>query len=287
VLIYQEIGMDKVSAQLAAQRLAPVQCNSWGHPETSGYPTMDYFLSSKLMEPSDGQNHYTEHLVRLPNLSVYYEPLDIQPASLSRSELGLRSTATVFWSCQSLFKYLPQFDQVFPRIARTAGDCQFAFIEHRSAYVTELFRKRLDEAFSAFELRAEDYCVILPRLDGNRFAAAAGHCDIMLDSIEWSGFNTTMESLPHDLPIVTKRGALMRGRHSMAILEMMGVTETIATSVDEYVGVAVRLACDLPWRMAVKRRMSANRHKVYRDATCIRALEEFLNRVARCETRTR
>ncbi len=46
VLIFPEIGMDKVSAQLAAQRLAAVQCASWGHPVTSGFPTLDYFLSS-------------------------------------------------------------------------------------------------------------------------------------------------------------------------------------------------------------------------------------------------
>ena len=70
VLIYPEVGMHPISAQLAAQRLAPVQCNSWGHPDTSGYPTLDYYLSSELMEPSDGQSHYTERLVRLPNLSI-------------------------------------------------------------------------------------------------------------------------------------------------------------------------------------------------------------------------
>jgi hypothetical protein len=41
VLIFPEIGMDKVSAQLAAQRLAAVQCCSWGHPVTSGFSTID------------------------------------------------------------------------------------------------------------------------------------------------------------------------------------------------------------------------------------------------------
>jgi protein O-GlcNAc transferase len=53
VLIYPGLLMDEVSHQLAAQRLAAVQCNSWGHPETSGMPTLDYFLSSDLMEPPD------------------------------------------------------------------------------------------------------------------------------------------------------------------------------------------------------------------------------------------
>src|SRR2546426_1161111 len=64
VLIFPEIGMDPVTTKLATLRLAPVQCNSWGHPITSGMPTMDYYLSSDLMEPADGQEHYTEELVR-------------------------------------------------------------------------------------------------------------------------------------------------------------------------------------------------------------------------------
>src|SRR5262249_41870508 len=41
VLIYPEVGMDPVGVALAAQRLAAVQCNSWGHPDTSGLPTLD------------------------------------------------------------------------------------------------------------------------------------------------------------------------------------------------------------------------------------------------------
>ncbi len=236
VLIYPEVGMDPISTQLAAQRLAPVQCNSWGHPDTSGFPTMDYYLSSDLMEPPDGQDCYTERLVRLPNLSVYCEPVDPPPASIARQDLGLRSTATVFWCAQSLYKYLPQFDEVFPRIARAAGDCQFAFIQYqKGAHITELFRKRLDRAFAAFGLNAEDHCCFLPRLDQHEFVAASGQCDIFLDSINWSGCNSTLESLVHDLPIVTMAGPLMRGRHSIAILRMMGVTETIAETIDDYV----------------------------------------------------
>src|SRR5262249_60633816 len=40
VLIYPEVGMDGVTVQLAAQRLARVQCTSWGQPDTSGPPTL-------------------------------------------------------------------------------------------------------------------------------------------------------------------------------------------------------------------------------------------------------
>jgi protein O-GlcNAc transferase len=287
VLIYPEIGMDPAAAALAAQRLATVQCSRIGHPVTSGFPTIDYFLSSDLMEPPNGQEHYTERLVRLPNLSFYYDPLDVPQVPLTRAELGLRSSATVYWCGQSLFKYLPQFDSVFARIAHDVGDCQFVFIQYSSsqhlsgASVTELFKQRLERAFASVGLSAKDYCVFLPRLDFPKFIAVYGQCDVILDSIGWSGNNTTMESLSHPLPIVTMPGSLMRGRHTMAILQMMGITETITETVDEYVSVAVRLARDMPWRMAIKERMSAGKNRVYRDRTCILALEEFLNRVAR------
>ena len=282
VLIYPEIGMDPVCIALAAQRLAPVQCNSWGHPETSGFPTIDYYLSGDLMEPPDGQDHYTERLIRLPNLAAYYEPLDAPAVRLSRAELGLRPAATVYWCGQSLFKYLPQFDSVFARITRSVADCQFVFIEHSgAAQVTALFKLRLERAFADAGLRAGDYCVILPRLDFPIFVGVFSQCDIFLDSIDWSGANTTLESLIYPMPVVTLAAPLMRGRHTLAILTMMGVTETIAETVDDYIAIAVRLARDAPWRNAVQQRMSANRHKVYRDTTWISALEEFLTRIAR------
>jgi predicted O-linked N-acetylglucosamine transferase (SPINDLY family) len=115
----------------------------------------------------------------------------------------------------------------------------------------------------------------------DRFIAAIGACDVVLDSIGWSGFNSTMESLTHDLPIVTMAGPMMRGRHSLAILRMMGVTATIAGSIDEYVTIATRLAQDIPWRKEITSQIAANKYRLYRDSTCISSLAEFLDRTAR------
>jgi protein O-GlcNAc transferase len=282
VLLYPEIGMDKVTAQLAAQRLAAVQCVSWGHPVTSGFPTIDYFLSSDRMEPPGAQTHYTERLVRLPNLSICYEPAAVPSVALDRAELGLRDGATVYWCCQSLPKYLPQFDAVFARIAAAVGDCQFTFIEFAGGPgVTARFRDRLDRAFAAVGLRAADHCVVLPRLAPDRFVAAIGRCDVLLDSIGWSGCNSTLESLAHDLPIVTLAGAFMRGRHTAAILEMMGIDETVARSVDDYVAIAVRLGRDAQARAAARARIAASKSCVYGDRACIAGLEDFLERAVR------
>jgi len=271
--------MGPISAKLAAQRLAPVQCNSWGHPDTSGFPTLDYFLSSDLMEPSQAQQHYCEKLIRLPNLSVYCEPIEPPMLASERAAFGMRPSACVYWCAQSLFKYLPQYDPVFPRIAQEAGDCQFVFIEYPG--VTDLFRLRLERAFGQCGLRAEDHCLILPRLEPGRFLAATGLSDVFLDSIGWSSCNTTLEALVYDVPIVTLRGDLMRGRHSAAMLDRMGMTITVCESIEEYVAFAVGLARDIAGRTKIKRMIAARKRAIYRDRSCIAELEEFLDQVGR------
>ncbi len=72
VLFYTDIGMDPTTYTLAFSRLAPVQCVTWGHPVTTGIPTIDYFISCQHLETDESDQHYTEKLVRLKNLAVYY-----------------------------------------------------------------------------------------------------------------------------------------------------------------------------------------------------------------------
>ncbi|MDR0310647.1 MAG: tetratricopeptide repeat protein [Acidobacteriota bacterium] len=278
ILIIPGIGMDHMTPRLAAFRLAPVQCTSWGHPDTSGFPTIDYYLSSDLMEPENGQDHYCEKLVRLPNLSIYYEPLDSVSAPVDRAHFGLRDDLPLFICTQSLFKYLPQHDEVFPRIAVETGACQFAFISQRSSALGERFLRRLDTAFSRFGLRVEDYVKMVPTLDPAHYRAFNQLADVFLDSIGWSGCNTTMEALACDLPVVTMPGKLMRGRHTHAILKMMDLGETEGRNMDEYVAIAARLIKEPDWRKEISEKITRNRHLAYRDMECIRGLEDFIRR---------
>ncbi|MBI3704999.1 MAG: glycosyl transferase family 2, partial [Rhizobiales bacterium] len=209
-------------------------------------------------------------------------PVATVRVGVCRGDLGLRVDAAVLWCGQSLYKYLPQFDGVFARIARAAPHCQFVFLRHSGGpLVNEIFETRLQRAFAALGLKASDHCVFLGRLSQSKFVAAIGLCDVFLDSIGWSGCNSALESLPHGLPIVTTPGEMMRGRHSAAILAMMGVTDTIAATIGDYVATAARLANDPAQRQALRARMKAAEPKVYRDRASIAALEDFLDRAAR------
>jgi protein O-GlcNAc transferase len=283
ILIYPEIGMDAMTARLASLCLAPVQCASWGHPDTSGFPTIDYYLSSDLMEPPDADDHYTEKLIRLPNLSVYYTPPGVPHAEVNRDTFGLHPESILYLCCQSLSKYLPQYDEVYPLISQQVSDCQFIFISHRSKSVTEQFRTRLINVFNRFNMQPDEYIIFLPRLDPGQYHALNCLVDIYLDGIGWSGCNSTFEAIACNLPIVTLPGGLMRGRHSSAILTMIGLKETIATDLDEYISLAVRLGQNSKWRQYISDKISKSKHLAYRDRTCIAALEDFFERVVKKE----
>jgi protein O-GlcNAc transferase len=280
VLLYPEIGMDPVAARLAGERLAPIQCVSWGQPETSGLPTMDFFLSSELMEPEEASSHYTERLIALPNLGIRYTLDEREAEGCSRQALGLRGSAVVFWCGQALYKYLPQYDEVFARIATGVADCQFVFIGFaKSEIVTECFHSRLRQAFAKRGLDVDRHCLFLAPMSQERFLGTIRLADVMLDSIGWSGGKSTLDALAVAPVIVTHSGHLMRGRHTMAILTRLGVTETIAATIDDYVSIAVRLAHDSAMRAALRARMAAGTHRVTADITPIRALEVFLTNV--------
>ncbi len=278
VLIYPEIGMHPTPVRLGARRLAPVQCVAWGHPVTTGLATIDYFLSSALMEPEDGERHYTETLVRLPNLSISYQPPPSDTGTLTRAGLGLAADpgAVVYLCCQSLFKYHPGDDALLVAIALRVPAARFLFIGNpRTDPNAARLRHRLAEAFDAAGLDAGRHLVFTPPVPAAEFPALLRAADVYLDSPRWSGGNTTLEAMAAGLPIITLPGPFMRGRHSAAILLLAGAERWIAWSGEHYVDLAVALA-DPAARAEARAVIETGRERVFGDAAAVKGLEGFL-----------
>ncbi|MEM9927505.1 MAG: tetratricopeptide repeat protein [Cyanobacteria bacterium P01_D01_bin.50] len=277
ILIFTELMMDPVTIALGCLKLAPIQIGCLGHYVTSGLPTIDYFLSSELMEPEDGQEHYTEKLVKLPNLGFHYTPFPVPAKSITKKDIGIKESEIMFWCCQSLFKYLPQHDDIFPRIAKQLNSAKFVFLANSQEWINEVFRQRLSKAFEKFQLDYTYYCIFLPDTwDSSSFAGTTAIADIYLDNIGCSGGNTSIEAIGYNLPVVTHPGKLMRERMTTAFLKMIGTEETIAATKEDYVQIAVHLGKDAQYRQTISQKIADNKHKLYGDLEPIRALEEFL-----------
>lgn len=283
VLVYPDIGMHPYSLLLAALRLAPVQCNALGHPVTSGLKSMDYMLSSGLMEPENGQDHYSEKLVLLPNLSSSY-PAPSVSVSAKPLELKKRDpNKVIYLNVQNLIKFLPRHDSLYPQLCLRVPNAEFHFIGTYKSGVSSCFHKRIKAAFQAYGLDSEKYCIFHTNQLYESFMGLLKHADIVLDCLDWSGFNTTMDAIWCDKPVVTMPGSTCRSRHSSAILQMLGCPELIAKTKEEYIEIAASLS-DQAMRKSVVEKIQKNKMRIYDDMAPIKALEEFLVQCCKPDT---
>ncbi len=275
-IAYPEIGMDPMTLRLASLRLAPVQMASWGHPETTGLPTIDHYLSSEMFEPDGADDYYTERLVRLPNLGTSYPALNVPPSDLDLEQLDVDTSVTLFVCPGAPFKYLPQHDHVFVEIARRVSECQFIFFKYVREDLHRQLSNRLEAVFENAGLDLDRFVVFIPWLKRPAFYQLLRSADVYLDTIGFSGFNTAMQAVECGLPIVTCRGRFMRGRFGAAILERLGLAESVATSTAAYVDIAAQLVLNSGTRRSVRQTIEQCREILFDDAAPIRALEDFL-----------
>jgi predicted O-linked N-acetylglucosamine transferase (SPINDLY family) len=280
VLIYPEIGMDPMSLKLASLRLAPVQAASWGHPETTGLPTIDYFLSAHGLEPPGAEAHYSEQLVRLPNLGCWVEPEPAQARPPDLATWGIEPGVPLLLCPGSPFKYAPEHDRVLAEIARRLGRCRMLFFSYRSGALSHKLQARLRAAFAAHGLDFERCARFVPWQERDAFYGLLERADVYLDTLGFSGFNTALQAIQCGLPVVALEGRFLRGRLASGILRRIGLDELVVANEAQYVELALRLAGDPGYRDSVRARIVAQRPVLFGDAAPIRALEDFLDGAA-------
>ncbi|MGH8766325.1 MAG: hypothetical protein ACRET8_11470, partial [Burkholderiales bacterium] len=281
VVIYPNIGNDPMALKLASLRLAPVQIASWGHPETTGLPTLDYFLSSQAMEPPDASQFYTEELVCLPHLGTYYRPGKIAAVDPQLADLGIDESLPLLLCPGTPFKYAPRYDRLIVDISRQLGRCQILFFEDPSRrHLTDKLRQRFEAALANAGMRMEEHVRFIPWLDRARYRGLMQRADALLDTVGFSGFNVAMQAVECCLPIVAWDGRFLRGRLASGILKRMDLQPLVARSEDDYVALVVRLARDKNYRDHVRAQLLERRNLVFEDNVPIRAMEHFLARAA-------
>jgi protein O-GlcNAc transferase len=275
VLLYPEIGMDALTTQLACLRLAPIQLVSWGHPETTGLPTIDYYLSAELFENESSQDAYTETLVKLPNLGCYYSRLPIVIAKFDFEAFGIDPNEPILICPGTPYKYAPQNDWILADIARRLGKGKLIFFDYQTNF-TQILKLRLKKVFNEANLALSDYVVFIPWQKPGEFYGLMKCADVYLDTIGFSGFNSAMQAVDCALPIVAKECNFMRGNFASGILKKMAIPELIAKTDNAYVELAVRLVQDSLYRNQIENRIIQTRDTLYDDIESIRAFENFL-----------
>ena len=273
VLFFTDVGMDPLTYFLAYSRLAPLQCVAWGHPDTTGIDTLDYFISAAALELPEADGHYTEKLARLPAWITpgYERPAPLVPAP-SRREYGIRDDANVYVCTQHPFKIHHEFDEAMAGILRRDPNAEVVLVEGQHPHLTELLKSRFRRTIPDVSTRIR----ILPRMPWNQYLGLLQVSDVMIDSFHFSGGNTTYQSLGMGLPVVTLPATYLRGRHSLGCYLRMGMTECVATTPQHYVEIAVRLGTDPDYRKSLAAAVSEASAVLFDNYETVTALEDFL-----------
>ena len=241
ILYFCDIGMEPFTYFLSFARLAPIQCAGWGHPVTTGISTIDYFVSSRTMEPTSADEAYSENLVQIDGIPTpIRNPAGYITAPHRKEEKILCP--------QSLFKFHPDFDNLIGSILRACPRAELLLLQGSRPEWTGLlegrFRRTIPDVI--------DRIGYLPRMRREEFLSTLAAAPLVLDTPHYSGGLTTQEALAFGTPVVTLPGEFLRGRVTHGAYKKMGFMACVADSSEAYVDTAVQLVQDPEYERDVR-----------------------------------
>jgi predicted O-linked N-acetylglucosamine transferase (SPINDLY family) len=229
-----------------ARKPAPIQITWLGYVGTTGLAAMDYLVADRWQVPPPAEVHYCERVLRLADGYVCYDPpADAPPVA----PLPALRAGVTFGSFNNPAKITPQVVDLWCRIlARVAGA---RLVLKSNGFDQPSVRRHFAELFAAGGIDPARLELLGPSPHWE-LLDHYGRIDLALDPFPYNGGLTTCEALWMGVPVITCPGETFAGRHSLGHLSNVGLTDTIAWDLEQYVEIAVSWAGDLARLAAVR-----------------------------------
>jgi len=268
ILFYPEIGMSLELYFLSYVKLAKKQITSWGHPETTGNESIDYFLTSKLLESPNSEKNFSEKLLYTNDLPMYYYSPVVKDI-LSENEISKNN----IYSCpQTLFKIHPEFDEALGRILNKDKKGVLYFIKD----VDKTYYKKLLERFKKNKHLDLNRIKFIDGLTWEGYINHCGKASVLLDPFYFGAGNSFHESMYYGTPTVTKPTKYTKSRLVLGAYKQMGLENPpIVNTMEDYVDLAVKLANDNKLLDIKKHYSKKAKEKLYESKSIINDLEKI------------
>ncbi len=237
VLFYPDIGMSIEFYFLSLIRLAKFQIMSWGHPETTGSESIDYFLCSKNLISKNSEKFYSEKFLIMDKLPMIYNKPIIEN-KLDDKDISKKN----IYSCpQTLFKFHPDFDDYLFDILKKdkKGILYLLKDTHKIYYLKLLERFKKNKNFDSERI------IFLDPLNLNQFINHLGTSSVLLDPIYFGSGNSFHESMFYGTQTVTYPTKYIKSRIvNAAYIQMEVKNPPIVKNKDDYVNKAIEIAND-------------------------------------------
>jgi len=237
-----------------AYRPAPIQVSYIGFPGTLGADFYDYVIADPVVLPFDQQRFYTEKIVHLPD-SYFVNDSNrvIEAQTPSRRDVGLPDEAFVFCCFNNNYKITPPIFDIWMRLLRAVEGSVLWLFRSCAAAEANLRREAANRGIDPARLVVADRVKLEEHLARHRLA------DLFLDTLPYNAHTTASDALWSGLPLVTCRGESFAGRVAASLLLAIGLPELVTDSLEDYEGLALRLATDVSLLRGFRERLKENR----------------------------
>ena len=217
ILFYPEIGLSLQLYYLSFLRLAKVQITSWGHPETTGNPSIDYFLTSKVIEADGSQKNFSEKLLYLDYMPMYY----FVPKIHNKIDKDKLSKNNIYSCPQTLQKIHPDFDLIIGGIHEKDKKAIIYFIKD----VNQIFYLRLIERFKKNKKIDLNRIKFLDGLNWEQYINHCGEASVLLDPVYYGSGNSFYESVYYGTPSITMPTKYTKSRLVLGAYNQMNISD--------------------------------------------------------------
>lgn len=233
MVFFPDIGMSTEFYYLSFIRFANVQITSWGHPITSANDSIDFFLSSDLLKSDDDKKNFSEKLIYLKNLPMYFYKPKIKNI-LGNNEINNQN---IYFCSQTLIKFHPHFDQILNKILIEDKKAKIFLIDDYNLGL-KLKNRLKNNIPNNFER-----IIFLNKLSLEDYINKCGQASVLLDSLYFGAGNSFHESMYYGTPTVTLPTENLKSRIVFGAYKQMQITRPpIVKNLDDYVGSVVNLA---------------------------------------------
>jgi protein O-GlcNAc transferase len=225
---------------------APVIATHLGSHGPIGLQQVDFKLSDREVDLPDAGEYQDETPLALEACVLPVRRVAPARDGISRETLGLDTGAIVFGVFVSLLKLSPRCLRLWHSVLDRVPKSVLLFSPRKESDHA-LYRRRL----ASFGIPPERVLFLPWTLDDATDRARYRVVDIVLDTMPYTGGDTTAAALDMGVPVVTRIGERAAERMTWSLLAHLGVTDTAARTDEDYVAIACRLATDAAWRARV------------------------------------
>ena len=242
IVFFPDIGMSTEFYYLSFIRFAKIQITSWGHPVTTSNSSIDYFLTSKLLETSDAEKRFSEKLLLSKYLPMYFYKPKISNV-LADTELAQQNK---YFCSQNLIKLHPHFDQILEKIIKKDKNANILLIKDNDEIMSQNLIKRFQKNSSL----NSDKIKFLEKMNVEKYINLCGSSSVLLDTIYFGAGNSFHESMFYGTPTVTMPTENLKSRIVLGAYKQMQIENPpVVDSIEDYVDCAVELANNEKKRM--------------------------------------